>query len=314
MNNIKVSVLVLTFNHESFIRECLESIITQQTSFNFEIIVHDDASTDQTQSVLKQIVKENPDKIQLLLQNTNQRSKGIVPLYEYSLPKSKGSYVAICEGDDYWIDKNKLQEQFELLETNPESNFTCHNYKVLKEKRILPKPGIITTSDFLKIDSQLLANYWIIQTLTLFMRKDRLDKMQKEVVGLKYHRDITMHYLLLRDEKNGLFINKVMGVYRIHDNGMHQGSPIKERLRSDLNTYNEIYKTLRIHDCSINLTRLIILNLFSLNWANIKLSIKVLLNFNIKDLTIFLGNFSSLIIKRLFKSKDELIIINWNEK
>ena len=106
-----VSVICLCFNEELYIKQALESILDQKTNFTFEIICHDDASTDGTSNIIQEYAEKYPDKIVPILQEDNKVSKGEQIILKYIYPVSRGKYMAYCDGDDYWTDKNKLQKQ-----------------------------------------------------------------------------------------------------------------------------------------------------------------------------------------------------------
>lgn len=129
MEEIMVSVICTAYNHEKYIRQCLEGFVMQKTSFAYEVIVHDDASTDGTASIIKEIEEKYPDIIKPIYQTENQYSKGVRIGDTYIIPKIKGKYVATCEGDDYWCDANKLQLQVDFLESHPEYVGCTHNTK-----------------------------------------------------------------------------------------------------------------------------------------------------------------------------------------
>lgn len=126
-----VSVYCLAYNHEKYIHDTLEGFVSQKTTFDYEVLVHDDASTDKTAEIIKKYAEKYPDIITPILQAENKYSKHI-PIYKnYILPHIKGKYVAVCEGDDYWCDKNKLQTQVDWLESHPEYSCCVHNTKVI---------------------------------------------------------------------------------------------------------------------------------------------------------------------------------------
>ena len=104
-NQIVVSIQCLTYNHAPYIRQCLDGFVMQKTNFRFEAIIHDDASTDGTQEIIREYEKKYPDIIKPIYQKENQYSKGI-PGYITNIisSKCKGKYFALCEGDDFWID------------------------------------------------------------------------------------------------------------------------------------------------------------------------------------------------------------------
>lgn len=115
-----VSISCLTYNQERYIKDSIEGFLMQKTTFPFEIIIHDDASTDNTTNIIREYALKYPEIIFPIFQNENQYSKGINPGYEYVIPKCKGKYIAVCEGDDYWTDPYKLQRQVDFLENNPD--------------------------------------------------------------------------------------------------------------------------------------------------------------------------------------------------
>lgn len=130
MKEIMVTVYCLAYNHEKYIRETLEGFVNQKTNFKYEVIVHDDASTDNTANIIKQYEKKYPGIIKGLYQTENQYSKGIGIVNTYILPNIKGKYIAVCEGDDYWIDTFKLQKQFDYLEKHPNCTFCFTNANI----------------------------------------------------------------------------------------------------------------------------------------------------------------------------------------
>jgi len=122
-----VSVCCLTYNHEKYIRDALEGFVMQNTDFSYEVFVHDDASTDGTAAIIKEYAEKYPDIIKPILQEENQRSKGVKIISTYIAPLAKGKYIAYCEGDDFWCNSYKLQKQIEFLEAHPEYSACVHN-------------------------------------------------------------------------------------------------------------------------------------------------------------------------------------------
>jgi len=120
------SVICTTYNQVDFIENALKGFLIQKTTFPFEIIIHDDASTDGTTKIIKHYARLYPRIIRTVIQTENQYSKGIKPGILMVLI-AKGDYLAFCEGDDYWTDPNKLQLQCMYLETHPDISVTSHN-------------------------------------------------------------------------------------------------------------------------------------------------------------------------------------------
>lgn len=120
-----VSVLCTTYNHERYIEDALKGFLIQQTTFPFEVVVHDDASTDGTAELVRKYAARYPGIIKPVLQDENQYSKGRKPTLS-GLPHAKGEYIALCEGDDFWVSERKLETQYRALEENPGIKLSFH--------------------------------------------------------------------------------------------------------------------------------------------------------------------------------------------
>lgn len=127
MNQLVVSVICTVFNHEKFLRKCLDGFVMQKTTFQYEVILHDDCSTDTSKDIIKEYVQKYPDILIPVYQTENQYSQGISIVREYIAPKVRGRYIALCEGDDYWCDENKLQRQYDYMEQNRNCVLCTHN-------------------------------------------------------------------------------------------------------------------------------------------------------------------------------------------
>lgn len=124
-NEIMVSIACATYNHESYIADAIESFLRQRTTFNIEILIHDDASTDSTPGIIREHERKYPGLIRPIYQTVNQYSKG-VKVGLFNAERAVGKYVALCEGDDFWLDPLKLQKQVEYMEKCPECSLCVH--------------------------------------------------------------------------------------------------------------------------------------------------------------------------------------------
>jgi len=124
-NEIMVSIECTSYNHEDYIAEALDSMLMQKTNFAYEILVHDDASTDRTAEIIKSYEQRYPDIIKSICQTENQYSKGVLVELVNS-ERALGKYIAVCEGDDYWTDPDKLQRQVDYMEAHPECSMCVH--------------------------------------------------------------------------------------------------------------------------------------------------------------------------------------------
>ena len=172
-----VSICCLSYNHEPYIRDAIEGFLMQKTDFPFEILIHDDASTDGTADIIREYEAKYPDIIKPIYQTENQYSKGIKVSQVYQFPRAKGKYIALCEGDDYWTDPYKLQKQVDFLEANPAFGLVYTDFitvdenkkKIKKQLRRKPIHPIGRVTKYFQ-----KRNF--IQTVTVLARKELLIK------------------------------------------------------------------------------------------------------------------------------------------
>lgn len=191
---VKVSVFCLAYNHEKYIRHTLDGFVGQITNFRYEVIIHDDASSDQTLSIIREYEKKYPDLIKVIAEKENQYSKGIDILESIIYPNLKGEYIALCEGDDYWNDSGKLQKQFDALERHRECSLSTHRVKCCNEDgsdndRIIPESYYEIERTGVISNKELAQCYWVrggypFHTSSYFFRRNVID------VDLKYPNDI----------------------------------------------------------------------------------------------------------------------------
>lgn len=168
---VVVSIQCLAYNHEKYIRQCLDGFVMQKTSFRFEAIVHDDASTDGTAKIIKEYADKYPDIIKPIYETENQYSRHNGVLQQIMNQATRGKYVAICEGDDYWTDPYKLQKQVDFLECHSEYVMCFTGAKVISETHNIPKGlyGDLETREY-KGDEIILR--WRIPTCTVMFNRE----------------------------------------------------------------------------------------------------------------------------------------------
>lgn len=213
--NPLVSVKCLTYNHEEFIAQALDGILMQKTNFPFEVIVHDDASTDKTATVIREYEEKFPKIIKPIYEIENQYSKLDGSLTKIVNSACKGKYFATCEGDDYWIDENKLQMQVDFLENNP-SYGMCYSMA----KKFIQKKRKFSNTKFgaeIKNFEDLLNNGNRIPTLTACVRRELITLYMEKIKPdeKKWLMGDYPLWLFIAHESKIFFHKKVFAVYRV---------------------------------------------------------------------------------------------------
>lgn len=228
MNEPLVSICCLTYNHESYIQQCLEGFLMQRTSFPVEVLIHDDASTDRTADIIRGYETKYPDLIKPIYQTENQFSKGIGVTMVYQFPRAKGKYIAICEGDDFWTDPYKLQKQVDFLEANPEYGL------VYSDVNIIDSLGNYYTNPFHQTQKSRYCSGEIfyelfirnfINTCTVCMRKEIIiniyNTSSQEIKKSIYDYWIWLHIAVNWKIR---FIREKLATYRVHENGISRST------------------------------------------------------------------------------------------
>ncbi len=210
--DIMVSICCLVYNHEPYLRQCFDGFVMQKTNFPIEILVHDDASTDHSADIIREYTEKYPDLFKPIYQKENQYSKGVKITMTYQIPRAKGKYIAMCEGDDYWTDPHKLQKQVDFLEGHDDYVMCAHNSIVKDEST-----GIMRCfNNWLQEDtygySDIISKNWFIPTQSMLFRKDIYDanKMDRHF----YNGDYYLQLCLTRDGGLVHYSNECMSVYR----------------------------------------------------------------------------------------------------
>lgn len=241
---LMVTIRCLTYNHEPYIRQCLEGFVMQKTNFRFEAIVHDDASTDGTAAIIREYAEKYPDIIKPIFQTENQYSKHDGTIRRILNEHTHGKYVAMCEGDDYWTDPLKLQKQVDFLESNRDYVFCCTRYKIFEQETgVYLKEyahAYYRENENLEIDLNLFTKVWVTQILTTLIRTDVYLSVSECYDKYKYYRDVHMYYLLLLRGK-GISLNDFTGVYRWHAGGVASKIGIDQKIDNGYKIYNELY-------------------------------------------------------------------------
>lgn len=251
MDKIKVSIRCFTYNHERFIRQCLEGVVMQKTDFRFEAIVHDDASTDNTAAVIREYAEKYPDIIKPIYETENQYSKHDGSLTRIMNAHTRGKYIAMCEGDDYWTDPYKIQKQVDFLESHPDYVMCSSRWDEYfeNEKRLSPDiPGYVPKEGLTYSLNDFIHGLWCFQPLTVVYRRSALDMTRYG--QCRPAKDSTLFYFLLTCGK-GFCFNDSMAVYRYHSGGVWNGIDQNRRRLQDLLVKKAIYDVEQTKEAAI---------------------------------------------------------------
>jgi len=236
-----VSVWIITYNHELFIAEAIESALAQKTKFDFKIIIGEDCSTDRTREIVKKYKEEYPDKIELYLPEKNI---GMMELIRATYSLCKGKYVASFDGDDYLTDPYKLQKQVDFLESNPDFVLHFHRVKIVNE---LKGYTISSGEAFSRNpDNSLDLDHFLEGTNPIFTSSVMYKNILGESLPDWYYElpypDYSFYFLLLQYGKSQ-YSQEVMSAYRIHKGGVWSGNAYKNQYLNMI----ELYSQLQVH-------------------------------------------------------------------
>lgn len=226
-DDVLVSICCTAYNHEEYIEDALQGFLIQQTNFAFEIIISDDCSTDNTTKIIKEYVKKYPSIIKPILLDENQYSKGALPIRDFILPEVKGKYIALCEGDDYWTDPAKLQQQVDFLEQNTEYIGCGHNTRFLVNGELTDRLFVSQANKKYSYVFEDFIDSAYLHTTSLVFRYDSDHMGQiKQYLGMYSSIKRNDVFMLLVFSKSGpiKYMDKTMSVYRMNDGGIWSGA------------------------------------------------------------------------------------------
>jgi glycosyltransferase involved in cell wall biosynthesis len=232
-NKLKLSVCTITYNHEKYIHETIKSIINQKTDFDFELIIGEDFSSDNTKMICLEYAEKYPKLIKLM---NSEKNIGVVPNFIRTIKSCSGKYIALCEGDDYWTDPFKLQKQVDFLDANP--NYVCcfHNTEEITEGGSIPsflycdknQKTINTIND--------LAYRNFIPTCSVVFRNRLFDEFPDWFMNMSIG-DWILHIFNAQYGKI-YYMPEIMGVHRLHDGGVWSSNFQLKNMEEIIKTYN----------------------------------------------------------------------------
>lgn len=207
----KVSIVCVTYNQERYVAQAIESFLMQKTDFEVEIIISDDSSTDQTKSIISEYAKANPT-IKAVF---NEKNLGVVGNFYKAIRLAEGDYIALCEGDDFWTDRNKIQKQASYLDSHKAFSMCFHPAKIMVSGKIIDA-GVHQGNDENPFTLKRLLKENFIQTNTVMYRRQKsYPTVASDILPIDWY----LHLYHARQGKIG-FLNEPMGVYRRHEAGV----------------------------------------------------------------------------------------------
>ena len=230
ISNPVVSICCITYNHEKYIEETIDSFLMQETDFPFEVVIGEDCSTDNTRKIVEKYKEMYPNIIKLIVSENNV---GMQANGQRTMEACKGQYIAGCEGDDYWMDAEKLQIQKDFLESNPEYIICYTDVEAFNENGIIQDYIGGATKD---LTADELKKATPINTLTTMYRNIMKDKFSAEFKASKYG-DLFI-WSILGYYGKGKYLPQIKPArYRVHSGGVHSGTSQIDKYDNTLITY-----------------------------------------------------------------------------
>ncbi|MGV0846421.1 glycosyltransferase family 2 protein [Empedobacter falsenii] len=238
-DEIVVSIICDCYNHEKYIAQALDGFLMQNCDFKFEVLIHDDASTDNSAAIIKEYELKYPEIIKPIYQKENQYSKKVNIWKDYQFSRAKGKYIALCEGDDYWIDPLKLQKQVDFLENNEDYVLCFHKVSILKTNGEIVEDFITKVPEDYQQRETLAKNSNYIHTPSVLFRnivKDKIDipELTNSPIG-----DYFLYLIITQYGKIG-YLKETMAVYR-YGVGVYSSLNLINKVKKEILLFSNLY-------------------------------------------------------------------------
>jgi glycosyltransferase involved in cell wall biosynthesis len=225
---MKVSVVVVTCNHEAFIETALRSVLSQRTRFDFEVIVSEDASTDRTRSIVGRWQAQHPDRVRVILSESSIATNEVVAR---GFRAAQGEYIALLDGDDYWTSDGKLQTQADYLDAHPDLSLCFHNAEVVDDAGACIRPRYTSEPRNARSTLEELWGGNPFATCTSMFRREAVATIPDGYADFFPITDWPL-YVLFAEQGDVGYIPAVMGAYRVHAAGLYSRRSAQGKLES----------------------------------------------------------------------------------
>jgi glycosyltransferase involved in cell wall biosynthesis len=237
--SMKISVLMLTYNLEPFVEQAIQSVLMQQVDFEYELVIGDDCSTDRTPEIIREFYLRRPDVIRPIFRDGNLGSNAN---FVHTLRACRGDYIALLDGDDYWVSSDKLQKQVNFLDAHPECSMCMHAASVMtSDGTILPEPAVRKAAKVRPLTLEDVIASWTCCTSSAVLRRSAVGDPPSWLAGLRMY-DWPLFALAAAHGTVG-YIDGVMCVYRVHAAGVWSRLDLREQLKE----MNRMFHRLNAH-------------------------------------------------------------------
>lgn len=217
-NTPLVSVIMITYMHEAFIAEAIEGVLMQEVDFPVELIIADDCSPDQTSQIVKTYIETHPNG-HWISYTRHERNKGMMPNFVWALEQASGEFIAICDGDDYWVDKGKIKNQYDYLMKHKYAVLVYANCLIYKNDDLTENLLLPYKNDFSFTLYDYLSQKYYTASPTLFFRNN-LPSYKSEFFLKSPIGDEFLVSSILKKGRRAVYLHKAESVYRMHNGGV----------------------------------------------------------------------------------------------
>jgi len=244
MNTIDISVIMVAYNGEAYIRQALDSIVSQKFSGTFEILVADDRSTDNTAAIIREFAEKNPN---IVKPTYREKNLGFSDNIYDVLINAKGTYLAICDNDDYWIDPHKLQKQYDYMEQHPECGFICSAAQLVDEQ---DRPMNIVRTPYVESFVDLMKSQVDVIAPSIIMRRTQFLQMtddSKWFIDKEYFFDTVWIYWFSY-KKAIHYMPDILTAYRVRSESGSHSEDLEKQNKMDKRSWELKVRFMNMHD------------------------------------------------------------------